>query len=341
MTVSVLLVGHTKLKRDMLQNEFTLAGFDVFHAQNTHEALNCLKSENIQVLLAADQLPDASISEFIVHLEPWKQHVHMMLLADPQDTKIRHWLYAQGISLFSPDSYNLVQLRKQLTQQLATPRVRSFHFSAINLFDLIQILALSLREVHLYIAEPESAREGLLFFSNGEIKHAMLGDKTGEEAFHDVMQMQEGYFAEAELAPPECYSIQTRLNRLMIHSAMRKAQRENQTEQQSFSGVIHHIQLLDILQISSSAQQSYVIQIQDPLHNQQGSIVIHEGILEHACFNHLNGLTALKRILNVGVGQFHFEAYTPPEARTLEGPFTHYMLQLASYQDSLRPQEVA
>lgn len=336
MPVSVLLLGVSALKRDILNRDFSAAGFRVLSANSAQEALEILAQNSVQILLSTYVLPDFSMPELLLHLEELMPQLRIMLLADPETPELALWLRSRGVSLFSPHSYDLRKLRQRLNEQVQQPANRTFRFSKINLFDLIQLLALSLRNVHLYIAEPQTAHEGLVYFSKGNIRHALFAELNGEDAFHSVMSMQEGYFAEAELVQPSYYTIETQMNRLMTTSAIRMAQAEaNQHKkmEQCFSGELKDLRLLDVLQVLSASQQSQEIQVLDLFRGDSGRIYMYQGEIQDASFHNLIGLKALKQMMGICSGQFSLTEYTPPQQITMEGPFTQLMFHLVQFQD--------
>lgn len=339
MSVSVLLVGTSALKRDMLCNEFDRAGFSVWTAANASKALQILQGEAIQVLLMAASLPEISLPEWILQLEAQAPHLRIMLLADPQTPEIASWLRSRGVGLFSAHSYDLNRLRCRLEEQVRLPKGRSFHFSNINLFDLMQLLSLSLRKIHLYIAQPETACEGLLYFSQGQVRHAVFGELHGEEAFYAVMNLYRGYFAEAELGRPEYYTIETQMNRLMATSAQRLDQSTSFTapeKVQTFAGELKDLSLLDVLQVLGTSHQSCEIQVLDLFRGDGGRIQLAAGDVTFASFGAQQGLKALEQMVDIRTGQFNLQSPQNLYEANLDLPLTALILHLGQYQDESR-----
>lgn len=332
MCVSVLLLGDSESKRAQLKQALGAADFRVFTAATAAEALSRLKQDSIQVLLTANTLPDMSLPELLLNLADWPE-LRVMLLEQPQDPALNAWLKARAVSCFDADNEGLLTLPHSFAQQRHSPRSHHFHFNSLKLFDLVQILALSLREVQLYLAEAHSAQEGFLYVAHGQIRHAIWGTLRGEAAFEAMMQLRSGYFVEAEkIACLEIFGAETRLNQLTVRSKMRQIQSKQPKRAQSLSGDLHALQLSDVLQILSSSRQSRDIRVLDWLRNESGRITLCRGKLEYASLHETRGLSALQRMMTLETAQFHVQAYRAPETHNLEGSFAQQVLQWANVQ---------
>ena len=64
--------------------------------------------------------------------------------------------------------------------------------AGLNLADLVQLACLENRNRKLVVLSGH--RSGQLFFSKGEVVHCQAGDKTGEEAFYEIMSWEHGTF---------------------------------------------------------------------------------------------------------------------------------------------------
>ena len=143
------------------------------------------------------------------------------------------------------------------------------------------------------------------------------------------MQMKAGYFASAELARPEHYTIESQLSKLLTRSALRGFGGNSQ----SFQGELKNLNLLEVLQVLAISEQSHTVQVTDLYQGESGRIYMKQGELEHIEFQNLKGLNALKQILGIAAGDFHFSEYASPPEQTCEGSFNRHLLQLAGFQD--------
>ena len=128
------------------------------------------------------------------------------------------------MTAFNFDSHNI------LSGEYAAPgcpEVRNIGFSGfmvdINLSDLVQLACLENRDRKLVIQTPGA--KGEIYFSSGEVVHARIMDKTGEEAFYDIMCLNQGTFRFYPEQPP-AHTIEVPWNFLLIESLRRKDEME-------------------------------------------------------------------------------------------------------------------
>lgn len=89
----------------------------------------------------------------------------------------------------------------------------------INLSDLVQLACLENRERKLVIQSPGASGE--IYFSAGDVVHARTGDKTGEEAFYEILCLNRGSFRFYTEQTTE-HTIDVPWNFLLIESLRRK-----------------------------------------------------------------------------------------------------------------------
>ncbi len=107
----------------------------------------------------------------------------------------------------------------------------------INLSDLVQLACLENRARKLLVQTPGA--RGEIFFSGGEVVHARIRDKTGEEAFYDIMCLPRGTFRFFPEEPPE-HTIEVPWNFLLIESLRLRDEKNigQETSEQQPPGVL-------------------------------------------------------------------------------------------------------
>ena len=107
----------------------------------------------------------------------------------------------------------------------------------VNLSDLVQLACLENRKRKLLIQTPGG--RGEVYFAGGEVVHATINGKTGEEAFYDIMCLPHGTFRFFPEEPPE-RSIEIPWNFLLIESLRLRDEKETSQEasEQHISGVM-------------------------------------------------------------------------------------------------------
>jgi len=85
----------------------------------------------------------------------------------------------------------------------------------INLPDIVQLMCLSGGDFQLQVRSGE--KEGSIFFSEGEVRHAIIGTQTGIDAFYEMMCWPKGAFCIRPSAPPEI-TVEVPWNFLLIEA---------------------------------------------------------------------------------------------------------------------------
>lgn len=224
--ISVLIAVQSPLKRDMFHHFLSPAKFETAVADSPETVFALLKEQSFQIVLADLPFWGDRFNKSIRVLNTHFPATQILLMA-PENERVER---NRQLSVFPAESFDMPALAAQICALAQAYTGLHYHFSRLNLFDLNQLVALSQRERHLYLAEPETAREGLLFFEQGHIRHAVFDQLHGEEAFYAVMKMKSGFFSEAELARPEYYSIEMPMNHLMANSALHLDQQKIEGE---------------------------------------------------------------------------------------------------------------
>lgn len=449
--ISVLIAVQSPLKRDMLHHSLSPTKFDTEVAASPEAVFACLKQRDFQVILSEPAFWGQRLSKSLEVLTSHFSATQILWMVAGDEEPLTRY---RQVSLFPAESFDMPALAARICDLARSYSGLNYQFSRLNLFDLNQLLALSQHECHLYLAEPETAREGLLFFEKGQIRHAVFDQLHGEAAFYAVMQMKKGFFSETDLARPEYYSIEMPMNHLMANSALHLDQQSAQTptsenllqpvqflicdssdrlkttlsrrfssvlqeirncgfqeleralhkqrpdllflhtdylehkpfqffrwlrlvykgpvilfgtilsaelfaclrlpqivsffslpEQQqaletwvhhqffdqSFSGELKDLFLLDVLQVLGGSRQSCRIAVRDYYQNGQGEIFMQHGELIHAWFGEHEGKAALREQCRISHGVFSFAAFQEPEKQTLEGALGRLILQLQPF----------
>ena len=88
-----------------------------------------------------------------------------------------------------------------------------------TLFDIVQFNGLSKATSTLKVTTAE--QEGMIFFENGEVVHALCGDETGEEAFFRILNFKGGSLQNIKGISAPRTSITNNLESLLLQSTVR------------------------------------------------------------------------------------------------------------------------
>ncbi len=89
-------------------------------------------------------------------------------------------------------------------------------FSRLSLSDVIQFSTRGMMSLILEIKQDE--KEGRIYIHKGNIVHAQCKEKTGVEAFYEIMTWKKGEFQTDSYVPPPVYSITLPWEHLLIEA---------------------------------------------------------------------------------------------------------------------------
>ena len=104
-------------------------------------------------------------------------------------------------------------------QESAETKGFSGFMAGVNLADLIQLACLESKDRQLIVLAGHQS--GQIFFSKGEVVHCEAGDKSGEDAFYEILCWEQGTFKFLE-GTTDIRSVETPWNFLLIEALRRK-----------------------------------------------------------------------------------------------------------------------
>ncbi|PKL76069.1 MAG: hypothetical protein CVV27_12165 [Candidatus Melainabacteria bacterium HGW-Melainabacteria-1] len=221
MTISVLVISPSFSTREMLARYLSSELFTVYTASHAQMAMPMIETLPLQGVIYELNLEQASGLDLLLWLNHHYQHLHNILICDTEDTDLLEILATQKVAVIPKDGLHLPSFRNRLQIMLQHARGNTWQFHQINLFELVHLASHSNQSRHLYIASPQTAQEGLVYFNQGRVQHALYDTFSGEEAFYEIIQMKQGLFQETEFEPNSVYTIASGLNELMALSALK------------------------------------------------------------------------------------------------------------------------
>lgn len=227
MTVEILVISPAAGVREMLARYLSSDDFIVYTADSARMALPMIQNLSLNAIISELDIKEASGVELLLWLNRKYPEILPIFLCDTQDTELMYLLREQRASVLSRKHLNLLDFRTNLREMLKYPRATTYQFKQLNLFELVHLASRSGQSKHVYITSPQTAQEGLIYFAQGNVKHAMYDTFSGEEAFYEIMQMKQGLFQETQMGQSAYYSIVSNLDQLMALSALKLDQSEN------------------------------------------------------------------------------------------------------------------
>ena len=210
----------------------------------------------------------------------------------------------------------------------------------IQLENVIQLICLA--QMRLILEVKSGDQRGEAFVVSSAVVHAQTAELEAEQAFLDILRWENGEFETRPLIEEVTPSINRPWEYLLIEAFRLRGMRtearlaadEDSGEDGSeigFSGRLEQIPLTDLVQLISSANVDYLLELE----GEEGpaSITVASGAVRHAVFGDLQGEEAFFRILAWKGGTFTARLQPFDGVTTIEKPTEFLLTEVMRAQD--------
>lgn len=178
-----------------------LEGFEVRTASGGSEALALYKSAHFDMALVDLRMPDMSGLEVLAALKEYDPNATAAIFTayGTKENAIEALRLGACEFLEKPLDAKVVvaTVRRILEQQEGTAVRGDLH--SLSLPNIIQINCTERNQAHLRLRRRQE--EASIFFADGNVAHAVLGDRVGEEVIYELLTWEDGEF-ELEMDVP-------------------------------------------------------------------------------------------------------------------------------------------
>ncbi len=221
-----LIVDADPEESTVLELRMTEQGFEVKTARSVDQALKYLAAGDVDLVVSELEMPQhdgfALLSE--ARKQPWGKDVPWVIHTRKQGRAEAQRAFELGVSDFVVKGAStdvLVAKLKSLLDQRATKGARgvSGNLGEMALPELVQVLARSRKSGKLRIRAGNELGE--IHFTDGEVVNALWGTLRGEEAFYDMLRLQDGDFGFDPSFKPAGRVIQSDTDSLLLEGMRR------------------------------------------------------------------------------------------------------------------------
>ncbi len=201
---------------------------EILAAHSGEEGLGILGENKIDLVITDINMPGINGLDLLIEIKNLYPETGVMIMTAYPSSDYKDKAMMNGSLRFIEKPFDIHELREQVQEVL----FKDDHFrgvvDGIELIDIVQFNGLSKSTSALKVKTGEE--EGMIFFKDGAVIHAMCGQATGEEAFYKILTFQGGTIENMRGVEPPLNSIRKNIDALILEGATRADQLFTETD---------------------------------------------------------------------------------------------------------------
>ncbi|WP_240194432.1 response regulator [Desulfopila inferna] len=224
----VLIVDDEEDMLWMLQRNLDngIPNIETFTAQSGNEALNILNETAVSLVITDINMPGMSGLELLTEVSTkWKDTKVIIMTAYPSNA-FANKAKKDGAVQFVEKPFDINEMR-EIVENVLEEGGSGQTNGGIALLDIIQFNGLAKSTSALKITA--GGKEGMIFFKEGKVIHAMFGNDTGETAFFNIIETEGAELQSVNGVDPPLVSMGKSVESLMLEAAVMKDEAKSKT----------------------------------------------------------------------------------------------------------------
>jgi predicted regulator of Ras-like GTPase activity (Roadblock/LC7/MglB family)/DNA-binding response OmpR family regulator len=216
----VLVVDDEENMLWMLQRNLSsnLAGVEILTARSGEEALALLSDQKVHLVITDISMPGMSGLDLLIEISNRYPQTGVIVMTAYPSSAYEHEAMMRGCLRFIEKPFDIKIMRAIVEEILNNNEGFQGTIDGIELIDIVQFNGLSKATAALKVTTAD--QEGMIFFKNGEVVHALCGEESGEDAFFNILGFHGGTLQNIKGVEPPVTSIQNSLESLLLKAAV-------------------------------------------------------------------------------------------------------------------------
>ena len=163
---------------------------DVVTARSGEEALERLEGAPVDLIISDIKMPGMSGLDLLVTVKKHYPQTEVVIMTAYPSPEFRREVLKRGGLRFVEKPFDINDLRETVREVLNGKPGFKGSVAGIELSDVIQLNCLSRATAALRVMATH--QEGMIFFKEGNIVHAVCDTAEGEEAFYEILGFEQG-----------------------------------------------------------------------------------------------------------------------------------------------------
>ena len=192
---------------------------EIVAAESGEEALSILSDKPVDLVISDINMPGMNGLDLLVEINNrYPQTGVIIMTAYPSNTYENQAMLG-GSLRFIEKPFDINDMRKIVKDTLHTEEGFQGTVDGVELMDIVQFNGLARATAALKVSAGD--HEGMIFFKNGNVVHAMCDNESGEGAFFRMLTFHGGSLQNIRGVEPPVMSIKKSLESLLMEAASR------------------------------------------------------------------------------------------------------------------------
>jgi predicted regulator of Ras-like GTPase activity (Roadblock/LC7/MglB family)/CheY-like chemotaxis protein len=197
---------------------------EIAAASSGEEALVVLaNSTRIDLVITDIKMPGISGLDLLIEIKNRYPYTAVIIMTAFPSNEYKRESILKGSLHFLEKPFDINALRELVALALKEDKMFKGTVAGVGLGDVIQIKALS--GVSSALRVKEGDRQGIIYFENGQIVHAICDDLEGPEAFYQIMEFNGGVLDSINVTNLPAQTINAPVQALLMEGARRLDER--------------------------------------------------------------------------------------------------------------------
>lgn len=216
----VLVVDDEEDMLWMLQRNLNkgMQDVEILAAKSGEEALAVLSDKTVNLVITDINMPGMNGLDLLIEINNRYPQTGVIIMTAYPSNAYKNEAMLSGSLRFIEKPFDINDMRKIVEQILKGSEGFQGTVEGIELMDIVQFNGLSRATAALKVTTTD--HEGMIFFKNGEVVHAMCDNESGEKAFFTILNFQDGTLQNIRGVEPPIVSIKKSLESLLFEVAL-------------------------------------------------------------------------------------------------------------------------
>ena len=234
----VLVVDDEEDMLWMLQRNLNkgMTDVEILAAKSGEDALAILNDKSINLVITDINMPGMNGLDLLIEINNRFPGTGVIIMTAYPSSAYENKAMMSGSLRFIEKPFDIKVVRAIVEEVLKGNEGFQGTVDGVDLVDIVQFNGLSKATAALKVTTND--QEGMIFFKEGAVVHAMCGKESGEEAFFTILGFHGGSLQNIRGVQPPVVSIHKSIEALLFETAVKSDEQADNTEEIPFDTLL-------------------------------------------------------------------------------------------------------